>query len=305
MIGCTTLLAVLGILRTHPGRRGSGPGRWTGRDPVTGRPSPRMRAVASTRRCCHCHRAGPLVRRGAVPTARASQVRAGRSPAATGPGSQRGRNGAHCAHSHTGGVGGCLLAEGHGCLLGCLGSRRIAGTIAMAGPARGGSGAGSGPERPRVDRHQLRTRGRGSVGPDLSLARLLGGRLCAPDRQQRAAALAGVHRVVRSPVTTTPSRTGPAGRSSWAAVGLARVMGSSYPGRSGLCHCNAPRMTGSRRPSGRWTRGRCWLDSGARLGPGRGPRPGGRMRATLAGQGANLKAGPGPRPSGLDDHVPA
>jgi hypothetical protein len=37
--------------------------------------------------------------------------------------------------------------------------------------------AGSGPELPRVDRHQRRLRGRGSVGPDLSLARLLGGRL--------------------------------------------------------------------------------------------------------------------------------
>jgi hypothetical protein len=28
---------------------------------------------------------------------------------------------AHCAHFPTGGVGRCLQAEGHGCLLGCLG----------------------------------------------------------------------------------------------------------------------------------------------------------------------------------------
>jgi hypothetical protein len=169
-----------------------------------------MRALASARLCCHLHRAGPLVRPGTVPTALASQVRAGRLLAATSPGPLRGRNGAHSAHSPTGGVRRCLLAEGHGCLLGCLGQRWIADTNATAGPARGGSGAGSGPERPLVDRHQRLKRGRGSVGPDLSLARLLGGRLCAPDRQQRVAALAGVHRVGRSLVTTTPSRTGPA-----------------------------------------------------------------------------------------------
>ncbi len=99
---CTTLLAVSGILQTHPGRRGSWPGRWTGRDPVTCRPRPRMRALASARRCCHSHRAGPLVRPGALPTALASQVLAGLSPAATGPGPLRCRNGAHCAHSPTG-----------------------------------------------------------------------------------------------------------------------------------------------------------------------------------------------------------
>ena len=104
MIGCTTLPAVSGILRTQAGRRGSGPGRWAG-----GEPPPH--------------------------------------------------------------------AGGYGCLLGRLRPRRIAGTIATVGPARGGSGAGSGPELPRVDRHQRRLRGRGSVGPDLSLARLLGGRL--------------------------------------------------------------------------------------------------------------------------------
>ena len=53
----------------------------------------------------------------------------------------------------------------------------------------------------------------------------------APDRQQRAAALAGGHRVGRSSDTTTPSRTGPAGRSCWAADGFARVSGPSGPGR--------------------------------------------------------------------------
>ncbi len=53
------------------------------------------------------------------------------------------------------------------------------------GPARGGRGAGSGPELPRVDRHQRRLRGRGSVGPDLSLARLLGGLLIASKARLR------------------------------------------------------------------------------------------------------------------------
>jgi hypothetical protein len=113
----------------------------------------------------------------------------------------------------------------------------------------------------------------------------------APDRQQRAAALAWVHRVGRSLDTTTPSRTGPAGGSYWAADGLARVRGSS--GQGSLCHCNGPRIAWSRRPgSRRWSRGRCLPDSGARLGPGRGPRPGGRTRARLAGPGS--KTGPGP-----------
>ncbi len=44
-------------------------------------------------------------------------------------------------------------------------------------PQGGTVGAGSGPELSRVDRHQRCLMGRGSVGQDLSLARLLGGRL--------------------------------------------------------------------------------------------------------------------------------
>ncbi len=47
----------------------------------------------------------------------------------------------------------------------------------------------------------------------------------APDRQQRAAALAGGHLVGRSLDTTTPSRTGPTGRFSWAAAWQAGVAG--------------------------------------------------------------------------------
>ncbi len=43
MIGCTTLLAVSGILRSQAGRRGSGPGRWAGRDSALITP-PRQRA---------------------------------------------------------------------------------------------------------------------------------------------------------------------------------------------------------------------------------------------------------------------
>jgi hypothetical protein len=138
----------------------------------------------------------------------------------------------------TGGVGRCLQAEGHGCLLGCLGLRRIAGTTATVGPARGGRGAGSGPELPRVDRHQRRLRGRGSLGPDLSLARLLGGRLALLFASSARLRWPGAHRVGRSLATTTPSWTEPAGGSYWAADGLARARGSSSPGR--LCHCNGP-----------------------------------------------------------------
>jgi hypothetical protein len=52
---------------------------------------------------------------------------------------------AHCAHSPTGGVGRCLQAEGHGCLLGCLGPRRIAGMIATSAPQ--GEAVGRGPGR--------------------------------------------------------------------------------------------------------------------------------------------------------------
>ncbi len=194
-----------------------------------------------------------------------------------------------------------MQAEGYGCLLGCLGLRLIAGTIATVGPATGGRGAGSGPELPRVDRQQRRLRGRGSVGPDLSLARLMGGRLALLIASSARLRRPGVHRVGRSLATTIPSRTGPAGWSCWAADGLARARGSSGPGR--LSHCNGPRTSRGRRlGSRRCSRGRCLLDGGARLGPGRGPRPGGRTRAWLAGPGS--KPGPGHRPPGLDDHVP-
>jgi hypothetical protein len=122
-----------------------------------------------------------------------------------------------------------------------------------------------------------------------------------PDRQQRAAALAGVHRVGLPPLRGGPGqRAGHTGRPTGS---HARVRGSSGPGR--LCHCNGPRIAGSRRPgSRRWSRGRCLPDSGARLGPGRGPLPGGRMRASRWLAGPGFKTGPGPRPLGLDDHVP-
>jgi hypothetical protein len=46
MIGCTTLPAVSGILRTQAGRRGSGPGRWAGRDSAV--PHHPRRATCST-----------------------------------------------------------------------------------------------------------------------------------------------------------------------------------------------------------------------------------------------------------------
>ncbi len=201
LIGCTILLAVSGILRTHPGRRGSGPGRWAGRGRTLGWAGPR-------------HWQAPP---------------SGGSPSASFAGSR----------------------------------------VCGAGPDTGTSA---------------------------------GREACAPDRQQRAAALGGGHLVRRSLDTTTPSRTGPAGRSyrDWAADGLARVRGSSGPGR--LCRCNGTRRAGSRCPGSRWSRGRCLPDSGARLGPGRGLRPGGRTRAWLAGPGPRM--GPGPRPPGLDDHVP-
>ena len=208
LIGCTTRPAVSGILRTQAGRRGSGPGRWAGRDPPP----------------------------------------------------------------HAG---------GYGCLLGRLRPRRIAGTIATVGPARGGSGAGSGPELPRVDRHQRRLRGRGSVGPDLSLARLLGGRLVlliASSARLRWPGVTGSGAARIPPLRVGPGqRAGHAGRPTGslesvdprARATCATVSASDSRGR----------LPGCRRRS----RGRCLLDCGARLGPGLGPRPGGRTRARRTG----------------------
>jgi hypothetical protein len=72
LIGCTILLAVSGILRTHPGRRGSGPGRWAGRPPRHG-PAPPSGCASS-----------PALDDAATSTAPAR---------------------AHCAHTPTGGVG--------------------------------------------------------------------------------------------------------------------------------------------------------------------------------------------------------
>jgi hypothetical protein len=295
--GCTTLIAVSGILRTLPGRRGSGPGRWAGWDPATGRPRPRMRALASARRCCHLHRAGPLMRPGTVPTARASQGRAGRSLAATSPGPLRGRISAHSAHSPTGGVGRCLLAEGHGCLLGCLGPRRIAGTIATAGPARGGRGAGSGRELPRVDHHQRRMLGCGSMVPDLSLARLLGGRLAL--LIPSSARLSWLGFTGSGAVWLPPLRVGPGQRAGQ----TGRPSGSLESGDP-LAWATCATVTA-----------RGWQGAGVPAAGGRvlpGQRSATRTRVLAAAgradageaAGPGAKAGPGPRPPGLDYHVP-
>ncbi len=127
LIGCTTLLAVSGILRTQAGRRGSGPGRWAGRDSALITP-PRQRAPTPPP-------PPPLAPRAA-----------GRGAARSGPG-RTGRAGSpvtrHLRHlpwppvrlgavltvlSLLAGVGRCPLANGRGCLLGCPSDRRIAGT---------------------------------------------------------------------------------------------------------------------------------------------------------------------------------
>ena len=228
MIGCTTLPAVSGILRTQAGRRGSGPGRWAGRNPATGRTRPR-----DARPRLHSLTPPPPPRRTALTVLTLPE-------------------------SPTGGVGRCPHAGGYGCLLGRLRPRRIAGTIATVGPARGGRGAGSGPELPRVDRHQRRLRGRGSVGPDLSLARLLGGRLVlliASSARLRWPGVTGSGAARIPPLRVGPGqRAGHAGRPTGslesvdprARATCATVSASDSRGR----------LPGCRRRS----RGRCLLD---------------------------------------------
>jgi hypothetical protein len=100
--------------------------------------------------------------------------------------------------------------------------------------------------------------GRGSAGPDLSLARLLG--WSAPRSGSPVArGCAGLGSPGRAQADTTPpSRLGPAGRSSWAAVGHALASGPSRPGRDqvhvpslcrwtllGLCLSSRCRASGS------------------------------------------------------------
>jgi hypothetical protein len=152
LIGCTTLPAVSGILRTQAGRRGSGPGRWAGRDSALIMPPRRRAPTPSPPPPLAPRAAGRGAARsepGGTGRARSPPPPPPLAPCAAG-------GGAHCALSLLAGVGCCPPANGRGCLLGCLSARRIAGTIAAVGPARGGRGAGSGPELPRVDRHQYR-----------------------------------------------------------------------------------------------------------------------------------------------------
>jgi hypothetical protein len=85
MIGCTTLPAVSGILRTQAGRRGSGPGRWAGRDSALLAP-PRRRAPTPPP-------PPPLAPRaaGAVPLATGRAGRVATSASSPGPLCGRGR----------------------------------------------------------------------------------------------------------------------------------------------------------------------------------------------------------------------
>ena len=167
------------------------------------------------------------------------------------------------SESPTGGVGRYPYAGGYGCLLGCLWARRIAGTIATVGPARGGSGAGSGPELPRVDRHQRRLRGRGSVGPVLTLARLLGGRLVlliASWARLRWPGFTGSGAArIRLLRVGSGQRAGNAGRPT---VSLESV---DPRGRAACATVSASDSRGRIQGCRRGSRGRCPLDCGARL----------------------------------------
>jgi hypothetical protein len=191
------------------------------------------------------------------------------------------------SESPSGGVGHCSHAGGYGCLLGRPRPRRIAGTIATVGSARGGRGAGSGPELLRMDRHQRRLRGRGSVGPDLSLARLLGGRpllLIASSARLRWPGVTGSG-AARIP----PLRVGPGQRAGHTGQPTGSLESVDPRARAACATVSASDSRG-RLPGGcRGSRGRCLLDCGARLGPGPGDSDGGPAGRAL---GDNLR-GPG------------
>jgi hypothetical protein len=213
LIGCTTLLAVSGILRTQAGRRGSGPGRWAGRDSAlitpprrrtpTPPPPPPLAPRAAGRGAARSGpggtgRAGspppppPLApcapgggahcalspgRRRALPIIQRSWVSAGLpvgAPDRRHASPLMSRKGQQWGGARAGVAAGGSPSGGSGV---CWAARRRAGSparIATDVPARGSSGEGPGLAWQRVDRHQYRSRGCGPVEPGLSLARLLG-----------------------------------------------------------------------------------------------------------------------------------
>jgi hypothetical protein len=147
-------------------------GAEAGRDAGLGGTPPLSRHLVDARRRHLRHRPRPLVRPGALLT----------------------------VLSLLAGVGRCPLANGRECLLGCPSARRNAGTIATVGPARGGRGAGSGPELPRVDRHQYR-----------SLAKGLRARGAGPITGTSAGLECRVHQIASSVRLRWPGVTGGSG----------------------------------------------------------------------------------------------
>jgi hypothetical protein len=171
LIGCTTLIAVSGILQTHPGRRGSGPGplgRVGLRPYPTPPPGPSCVQPALGRAGMggpgrHLrHFPWPPVQLGTVPTASGRSGPGGPViTSATGPSPPCGRGGAHCAFSLLAGVGRCPLANSRGSAGLPVGApdRRHASPLMSPQGAAVGWGPGPRLARPRVDHHQYRSTG--------------------------------------------------------------------------------------------------------------------------------------------------
>jgi hypothetical protein len=198
--------AILGILRTHPGWRGSGPGTW----PPVGSPLLLCSLVDARRR--HLRSCPPCGRDSATCPGPARPGRAGRHfrhqprpPRAAGSGvdctgparpgrsgsspdrpvPRCGRDGPHCVLSHLAGVGRRPIANGHGSSaglpVGVLDHRPVS---PHSRPARAFCGAVPGLARLWVDRHR-----RHSIGVTAPWCRAYHlvvcwtGVPCAPDRQ--------------------------------------------------------------------------------------------------------------------------
>ena len=208
MIGCTTLPAVSGILRTQAGRRGSGPGRWAGRNSAV--PHHPRRAT-----CGSAWRAHGVV------------------TSATAPGPPCGR--ARC-HPHslrvTHGRRRALPVRGRiwmsaGLPVGATDRRHDRHGRPRKGRPWGGvrAGAAAGGS-PSVPFKGLRARGAGPITGTSAGLECCVHQIASSVRLRRL----GLHRVGRSLDTVPPSRLGPVGRSSWAAIRPGRVQWALVPG---------------------------------------------------------------------------
>jgi hypothetical protein len=134
MIGCTILRAVSGILRTHRGRRGSGPGRLPVGATIAGQPGPAGSGASPLAFALACA--------ASLPAVRITTCLCGVPPDQCGFALLLSARVA-CL-SHLVGVGHCSLAIGHGPsagLLVCVLDRRL---VSPLSSSRACSGAGSG-----------------------------------------------------------------------------------------------------------------------------------------------------------------